>query len=59
MVMAGSTFQAKLQLLLDTPSLAVTVGKKKPTLAAPAMMVPEMSPLEGVRLTPVGRPAAL
>jgi hypothetical protein len=58
-VMAEATFQVKARLTLAVPSLTMTIGANTPVLAAPAAMVPEMTPVEALRLRPGGRPAAL
>src|SRR5437879_5041695 len=56
---AEPTFQVKPWLLLETPSKAVTIVAYGPATEAPAAMVPEIRPVLGLMLKPVGRLSAL
>ena len=59
MLTAEEMLQLRLRLLLEIPSLTMTVGVKEvPALAAPQETVPVISPLE-VMLRPVGCPPRL
>ncbi len=55
----AETVQAKVWLLLDVPSLAVTVTSYGVPLAAPLASVPEISPVLLLMLKPPGKPLAL
>ncbi len=50
--------QLKVTLLLEVPSLAVTVGLNEPMPALPAATVPEMTPVPGLIDSPPGSPTA-
>jgi hypothetical protein len=51
------TFQAKAMLATAVPSVAVTTGAKAPpSSAVPAAIVPLMTPVEVLMLSPLGRP---
>jgi hypothetical protein len=53
----ANTTQVKLCWALEAPSPAVTVVTKTP-LELPALMVPEISPVVGLMLSPPGSPVA-